>query len=255
MKVTILGCGSSGGVPLITGEWGKCDPRNPKNRRRRASILVQVQGINIVIDTGADFRQQLLDHPIDHLDAVLYTHGHADHVFGLDELRHFFFQGQKPIPIYASPETLATLRTDFSYAFKPSHLEQYHTFIEENVFPNAPFEVSGIQILPIKLDHTVMTSWGFRMGNFAYCTDFKRIEAQERLKLRNLEVLIIDCLMFDDHKTHVKFDETMEILQEIQPKRAILTHMNQYMDYEVALNRCPPGVEPGYDGLWVETEL
>lgn len=254
MKITILGCGSSGGVPLSTGDWGQCDPENPKNRRRRASIHIEINGVNLIVDTGADFRQQMLEYSIGKIDAVLYTHGHADHIFGLDDLRHFFFKQQKPVPIYATVETLDILRAAFFYAFKAPASGPYRSFVEANIFENKPFEVAGVQVQPIKMDHTVMTSWGFRIGRFAYCTDFKRIEPEEMLKLQDLDLLIIDCLMFDDHRTHVKFDETLEIIKQARPKRAIFTHMNQHMDYEVALSKCPPGVEPGYDGLVVYSD-
>ncbi|MBW8308102.1 MAG: MBL fold metallo-hydrolase [Candidatus Paracaedibacteraceae bacterium] len=249
MKITILGSGSSGGVPLATGDWGDCDRTNPKNHRKRASIHIEIDGVNIVIDTGTDFRQQILDYPVSKLDAVLYTHSHADHIFGLDELRHFYFKQKQPIPIYADPKTLEALQHIFAYAFKAPEGGPYRTFIDPHTFSNHSFKVCGIDILPIKLDHTVMTSWGFRIGNFAYCTDFKRIEPIEMQKLEGLEIFIVDCLMFDEHKTHVKFDETMQIIESLHPKRSILTHMNQLMDYEVALSRCPAGVEPGYDGM------
>lgn len=248
MKVTILGCGSSGGVPLVTGDWGTCDSRNPKNRRKRASIHININGTSLVVDTGADFRQQMLDYSIQQIDAVLYTHAHADHIFGLDDLRHFCFKQMQSIPIYAEQETMDYLEKSFSYAIK-APASPYHSFVVPNIFTSSPFKVLDVEIIPIKLDHTVMTSWGFRIGNFAYCTDFKRIEAGELTKLFNLDLFIVDCLMFEDHKTHVKFDETMETIDKIKPKRSILTHMNQFMDYDVALSRCPKGVEPGYDGM------
>ena len=248
MIVTILGSGSSGGVPLATGDWGQCDPNNPKNRRTRASIHIDINGLSFVVDTGTDFRQHLLANSISKIDAVLYTHSHADHIFGMDDLRHFHFKQGSPIPIYADAVTLGYLKQAFGYAFKaPSG--PYQTFITPNIFTNEPFKVLGVDILPIKLDHTVMTSWGFRINDFAYCTDFKRIESQELEKLHNLDTIIIDCLMFDDHKTHVKFDEAMAILKIIKPKRAVFTHMNQHMDYDTALKRCPEHIAPGFDGM------
>ena len=248
MIVTLLGCGSSGGVPLATGDWGECDPSNPKNRRTRASIHIEIDGLSFVVDTGADFRHQMITNSVTRIDAVLYTHCHADHIFGLDDLRHFYFKQQKPTPVYADTVTLDYLKQAYGYAFKAPG-GPYQTFIEANEFSNSSFNVLGINILPIKLDHTVMTSWGFRIHDFAYCTDFKRIDPAEMEKLKNLDTIIIDCLMFDDHKTHVKFDETMAILDEIKPKRAIFTHMNQHMDYETALKKCRAHVEPGYDGM------
>ncbi len=250
MIITILGSGSSGGVPLATGDWGECDPANPKNRRTRASIHIDVDGLSFIVDTGADFRNQLLANTITKIDAVLYTHAHADHIFGMDDLRHFYFKQKQPTPIYADDVTLGYLKQAYGYAFKaPSDV--YQTFITPHEFTNDPFNVLGIKIQPVKMDHTVMTSWGFRIRNFAYCTDFKRIEATELEKLKNLDTIIIDCLMFDDHKTHVKFDETMAIIDTIKPKHAIFTHMNQHMDYETALKKCPAHVEPGYDGMQI----
>lgn len=249
MKITILGCGSSGGVPLITGDWGECDPSNPRNRRRRASIHIEVNDVSLIVDTGADFRRQMQDAAISRLDGVLYTHAHADHIFGLDDLRHFHFKQGKPTPIYADDVTLDVLQQAFGYAFKTPGNGSYQAFILPNQFENSTFDVCGLSVIPIKMDHTVMTSWGFRIGNFAYCTDFKRIDPVERNKLQGLDILIIDCLMFQDHRTHVSFDETMEIINEVKPKQAVLTHMNQHMDYDVVLSRCPNGVEPGYDGM------
>ncbi len=250
MIVTILGSGSSGGVPLATGDWGQCDPNNNKNRRTRASIHINIDGLSFIVDTGADFRSQLLANAITKIDAVLYTHAHADHIFGMDDLRHFHFKQGKPTPIYADDVTLGYLKQAYGYAFQ-APAGPYQTFIIPHEFKNECFKVLGIDIIPIKLDHTVMTSWGFRIGDFAYCTDFKQIEAKELEKLNTLDTIIIDCLMFDDHKTHVKFDETMAILDIIKPKHAIFTHMNQHMDYETALKKCPPHVEPGYDGMQI----
>ncbi|WP_010297470.1 MBL fold metallo-hydrolase [Candidatus Odyssella thessalonicensis] len=252
MKVTILGCGSSGGVPLITGEWGKCDPDNPKNRRTRASVHVAVEDIDIVIDTGPDFRQQLLAHPISKLDAVLYTHSHADHIFGLDDLRPILFKQGRATPIFADHATLRVLERTFGYALKPAASGPYQAFIEAHPFEAKPFTIKNVEIVPIKMDHTVMTSWGFRIHNFAYCTDFKRIEGQELEKLTNLDLLVIDCLMFEEHKTHLNFDEALSIIKSVQPKQAILTHMNHFMDYNAVLERCPEGVKPAYDGLMLE---
>ncbi len=261
MKITILGCGSSGGVPLITGDWGECAPHNTYNRRRRVSILIQHQNLNILIDTSPDLRQQLLDARVSHVDTVLYTHGHADHgtwpaldvgqhalADGLHELR--YYKQKDPIPVYGDYPTLEVLKKAFDYAFKANN-PLYAHFLTAHIFENMPFNVQGIEVIPIPLDHVTLTTWGFRIGNFAYTTDFKSIPEASLAKLKDLDLWIVDCLSFEEHPTHSSFNATQELIRKCKPKQAILTHMNHFMDYDVVLSRCDDGVIPAHDGMVV----
>jgi phosphoribosyl 1,2-cyclic phosphate phosphodiesterase len=252
LKVTILGCGSSGGVPLITGNWGNCDPKNPKNNRTRASVLVQTQDLNILIDTSPDLRQQLLRIGVDRIDAVLYTHTHADHVFGIDELRQIYMKHQRPIPIYADAKSLAYLQRTFAYIFHETD-PLYPAFLKGNLFEGA-FHIQGVEVTPFLQDHGGQDSFGFRIGDFAYSTDFKEIPADSLAKLTDLNLWVVDCLRDEAHKTHTHYDHTMALIKQLKPQRAILTHMTQYLDYESLRKRCPAGVEPAYDGMVVEVD-
>lgn len=250
MKVTILGCGSSGGVPLINGHWGDCDPLDPRNHRRRSGILIEHDSHYLLIDTTPDLREQLLDARTPTIDAVLYTHAHADHIHGLEELRPFWYDRQKPIPVYGHRETLEEIQRTFNYAFQASH-EFYQPFVEAHSIED-PFELFGLAITPIQQDHVVMTSWGYRIGDMAYSTDFKTISPDELNKLRDLDLWIVDCLRYEEHPTHSHFDGTLALIHEVRPKKAILIHMNHQLDYQALLKQCPPGVEPAYDGMVIE---
>lgn len=248
MKITILGCGGSGGVPLITGDWGNCDPHEKYNRRRRVSVLVQHQGLNILIDTSPDLRQQLLDANVSHIDAVLYTHAHADHIYGLHELR--YYKQKDTIPVYGDPATLNILAKAFDYAFKANN-PLYKPFVTAHSFGVKPFPVHGIEVVPFPQDHLTLTSWGFRIGNFAYSTDFKTILDSSLAMLEGLDLWIVDCLRFEEHPTHSHFEATRDLIRKCLPKRAILTHMSHLMDYDVVLSACDEGMEPAYDGMVV----
>lgn len=259
MKVTILGCGGSGGVPLIGPGWGACNPDNPKNRRRRVSILVQQQHLNIICDTSPDFREQILGVGIHHLDAVLYTHDHADHTQGIDDLR-FVRSKDKSIdyrvPVYGSADTLGTLRHRFDYAFKQytkgsGHL--YKPFIESHLVSDKPFSIGGIEIRAYEQDHGFGSkSTGYRIGNMAYSTDCVELPDESLDQLEELDLFIVDCLRFEPHMTHANFDKAMSWVELLKPKRTILTHMNHMVDYDVIKAKCPEGVEPAFDGLAIE---
>jgi len=213
MKVTVLGCGGSGGVPLITGDWGHCNPNNPRNRRRRVSVLVEQGDTTVLIDTSPDLRAQFLDAGVTRLDAVLYTHEHADHCHGIDELRAFGHAGRHvPIPAYGAAETLALLQQRFGYIFKQ------------------PEGGSGS----------------------LYSTDVVGLDDAAFAVLADLDLWIVDCLRYEPHPTHAHFDLALSWIVRAKPKRAILTHLNHMIDYDDLASRCPQGVEPGYDGLSVE---
>jgi phosphoribosyl 1,2-cyclic phosphate phosphodiesterase len=256
MKVTVLGCGGSGGVPLITGDWGRCDPANPKNRRRRVSALIQQGDTTIVIDTSPDIRAQFLDAGVVHLDAVLYTHEHADHCHGIDELRAF---GQcrknAAIPAYGTAETLALLRHRFRYIFEQSSDGSgvlYRPLLDARVV-NGPFTIAGIPVTPFAQDHGYgTTTTGYRIGGMAYSTDVVGLDDAAFAVLEDLELWIVDCLRYEPHPTHAHFELALSWIARARPKRAILTHLNHMIDYDDLAARCPPGVGPGYDGLAIE---
>jgi phosphoribosyl 1,2-cyclic phosphate phosphodiesterase len=258
MRITVLGCGGSGGVPLINGNWGSCNPANPKNMRRRVSVLVQEQGVNILIDTSPDLRLQLLDNNVRKIDAVLYTHDHADHCHGIDELRAMSYdKNSQPIDAFGTPVTMAALRQRFGYIFDqaeggPSGL--YRPVLRARDI-DGPFETKGVSVLPFEQDHGFgSVTTGYRIGGFAYSTDVVDLPAAAKAVLTGLDLWIVDCLRFEPHPTHAHFDRTIGWISELKPKRTILTHLNHMMDYEEVARRCPPGVEPGYDRLTVDLE-
>ncbi|MEX0815210.1 MAG: MBL fold metallo-hydrolase [Dongiaceae bacterium] len=257
MRITVLGCGGSAGVPRVGNDWGRCDPANPKNRRRRPAILVERGAASVLIDTPPDLRQQLLDARVADLDAVLFTHDHADHTHGIDDLR-YLRRGRDapPIDTYGTPETLAALDRRFGYVFRGAEGGQgapYRPFLKAHPI-RGPFPVAGIDVTPFEQDHGYgNVSIGFRLGTMAYTTDAVGLpEAAFDGALRGLELWIVGCLRFEPHPTHAHFDKAIEWIARAKPKRAVLTGMNQSVDYAAIAARCPPGVEPAYDGLVVE---
>ncbi|MGF1630880.1 MAG: MBL fold metallo-hydrolase [Kiloniellaceae bacterium] len=257
MKVTLLGCGGSGGVPLAGrdpgGYWGNADPANPKNRRSRVSVLVEQEGTRFLIDTSPDLRQQILDNGITELDAVLYTHAHADHSHGIDELRGLVYGRGGPIDAYMDARTRELLTTRFDYAFAssrgPGNL--YPPLLRDHVI-EGPFSIGGTIVQPFAQQHGPDVSLGFRLGDFAYSTDASALDDEAFAILEGVKLWVVDCLRDDPHPTHSHTAQTFEWIARVKPQRAVLTHMNERLDYEDLRRRCPPGVEPGYDGLVVE---
>jgi phosphoribosyl 1,2-cyclic phosphate phosphodiesterase len=255
MKVTILGCGGSGGVPMIGGHWGACNPANPKNRRRRASVLVQTEGQDILIDCGPDLREQMLAAQQPNLDAVLVTHTHSDHVGGLDDLRKLFLvNGGKPIAFHASASDLADLARRFTYAFKPFAYEaaRVEPLICKPI--DGPFTIGPVQVIPFAQDHghKDFITLGFRIGDFAYTTDAKSLDDNAFKVLAGVKVWVVDCIREAEHPAHSHLAQTLEWIARVRPERAYFTHMDITFDYDAALAKCPPGVFPAYDGLVIE---
>ena len=246
MKVTILGCGTSGGVPRVGNLWGDCDPANPKNRRRRVSILVEEGATRILVDTSPDLREQLLDAGVERFDAVLYTHDHADHTHGIDDLRAVYHITGKPIAVWADAKTLAVLKTRFDYIFE-SKLG-YPAICEPRAI-KGPFRVGAIEVTPFVQEHGPITSLGFKFGSLAYSTDLNGLPKASKDILKGLEVWIVDALRYKPHPTHPHLEMTLAWVAELKPKRAILTHMTWDMDYDTLKRELPKGVEPGYDGM------
>lgn len=253
MKITILGCGSSGGVPTITGDWGACNPLNPKNNRRRTSLLMEIMEYKLLVDTSPDLRLQLLEARVDRVDGVLFTHAHADHILGLDELRQIYLKHRNVIPIYADEATMAGIKETFGYAISPKD-SNYISFVSPHVVKEA-FAFNTIPITPIVQNHGNIQSLGYRIGNFAYSTDFKYIPDESLEMLYNLDLWIVDCLRFDPHPTHSHFDATMELIAKLKPKRAVLTHLTQWLDYDELKSLLPDHVEPAYDGMVLNIEM
>lgn len=257
MKVTVLGCGGSGGVPLAGrsagGYWGACDPTNPKNRRRRVSVLVEEGATALLIDASPDLRLQMLDHAITRLDGVLFTHAHGDHCHGIDELRTLAFANGGPIDAYMDAATRATLTRRFDYAFASSCDPQslYQPLLNDRTVAG-PFTLGGLAVTPFVQGHGPETSLGYRLDDFAYSTDLVSLDAAAFAALAGVRVWIVDCLRFKPHPTHAHFDLVMDWIARVRPERAILTHMNHEADYEEIAARCPPGVAPAYDGLVIE---
>jgi len=253
MRITLLGCGTSTGVPQLPGDWGQCDPTNPKNRRRRAAILVEEGDTAVLVDAGPDIREQLLDAGTEHLDAVLITHDHADHTHGIDDLRGFYQARREQIPIYAVRETLDRLETRFDYIFRSR--QGYPSICRgETIRPPEPLTIGALTIVPFWQEHGPIWSLGFRFGNFAYSTDLNALPEESYKALEGVETWIVDALRERPHPSHYCLNDALAAIGRVGCRRAILTHMNKDMDYEGLSDVLPAGVEPGYDGLVIEME-
>lgn len=256
MKLTILGCGPSGGVPLVGNVWGLCDPSNSKNARLRTSLLIEDELRTILIDTSPDLRQQLLRANVKNVDAVLYTHAHSDHAHGIDELRPLYFGGKRQtIPVYGSQDTLDEIQQRFDYLFAaiedPDKGSMYPKILEPNVI-EGKFELFGNSIIPFNQNHGYGTTTGYRLNNFAYSTDVKDLDAEAFQVLQGVDTWFVDCLAREPRPTHAHLDLTLSWIQKVKPRRTILIHMNHTLDYETLKAELPSGVEPAYDGMVVE---
>jgi phosphoribosyl 1,2-cyclic phosphate phosphodiesterase len=255
MRVTMLGCGPSWGVPQLDGNWGACDPNNPKSRRTRCAALVEDGGKVVLIDTPPDLREQLLAVQAKQIDAVVFTHAHADHSHGIDDLRSINRMMGVPLPIYADPYTMTELRERFRYIFAPIDTQAGAMFYKPAVEPHevtAPFTAAGMPIVPFVQDHGFSQTLGFRFGRFAYSTDVIRLDDAAFAALEGVEVWIVDCIRERAHVTHSHLEQTLAWIDRVKPRRAILTHMDETLDYATLRAKLPPGVEPGFDGLVVE---
>lgn len=253
MRVTILGCGGAGGVPMLSVGWGACDPAEPRNRRTRPSILVEESGTRILVDTSPDLREQLLRCGVNSLDAVVYTHFHADHVHGIDDLREINRAMQRPIPCHADALTLESLHKSFGYVFLgvPEGLPIFRPWLQPRRV-NGPFAVGPVKVRPFEQDHGWASSLGLRFGDFAYSTDVVRLDDAAFEALAGVKVWIVDCLMAQPHATHAHVALVLEWVKRVRPERTILTHMGPGLDYATLRDSLPPGIEPGYDGMIVD---
>lgn len=263
LKITILGCGSSPGTPRVNGDWGACDPANPKNRRMRASILVESIGLNgtttVVVDTGPDFRAQMLMANVKSLDAVVYTHPHADHIHGVDDVRTFVLVNRQRMPVWADDATLHTLRASFDYCFTTPNGSDYPPILEPHMIDHmTAFNIDGqggsLTFEPLYQIHGGIHSLGFRIGDFAYCSDVSAFPDATLAKMQGLDTLIIDALQYREHPSHLSLDQSLSIIKTLKPKHAFLTHMHIPMDYETVKNATPNNVEPCYDGMTIKID-
>jgi phosphoribosyl 1,2-cyclic phosphate phosphodiesterase len=262
LRFTILGCGSSGGVPRLGGHWGDCDPNNPKNVRRRCSLLVErISGegtTTVLIDTTPDMRQQLLDANIGRLDGVVWTHSHADHVHGLDDLRMIVFNMRQRLPVWADGDTQNSLLSRFGYAFIQPADSPYppildmHT-IKDNVVISGPG--GNITLTPFKVNHGSIDSLGFRIGDLAYLPDVAQIYDEAWDTLKDLDCWILDTLRRTPHPTHSHLDQSLEWIERMAPRRAVLTNMHIDLDYQTLEDETPEHITPAFDGMTISYQI
>ncbi len=249
MRVTMLGTGTSFGVPAVACACPVCTSPDPRNQRDRASIYVELNDVSLLVDTATELRRQALRHRLRRVDAVLFTHAHADHVGGLDDLRRFCEAG--PLPCYGNLSTRAALLRRFDYAFQPPAWAGSAPQLEFHaVF--GPFIAAGVEVLPVPLQHGSMEVLGFRLDNVAYATDCNGIAPESRALLRGLDLLILDALRFSPHPTHFTLAESLAVIADLRPRRTLLTHIAHEIDHAAVSASLPAGVELAYDGLMVE---
>lgn len=258
----ILGCGSSGGVPRLGNNWGVCDPTNPRNNRTRCSLLIRLlnneASTNVLIDSSPDLRQQLLDAQVGLLDGVVYTHAHADHVNGLDDLRMIFINRGDRLPVWADKPTCQELLKRFGYAFVAPEGSSYPPILELNEMKGV-VKVSGaagtITLTPFQVQHGTIFSNGIIVDQLAYLPDVSEININTWDLLNNLDCWIVDALRRQPHPSHTHLSNTLEWIKKVSPKRAVLTNMHNDLDYQTVLEETPPHVEPAFDGMEIHYEI
>lgn len=258
LRYTILGCGSSGGVPRLGGHWGDCDPDNPKNQRRRCSMLVErVTGAGttrVLIDTSPDLRAQLLDAGVGELDAVVYTHSHADHVHGLDDLRMIVFNMRRRLPVWADGDTQNDLYSRFGYAFVQPEDSPYPPILDMHTI-SGEITVEGaggpVHLVPFKANHGAIDALGFRIGALAYLPDAVSLPNETWPFLENLEYWVVDALRRTPHPTHAHLDMTLDWIARAAPRHAVLTNMHIDLDYQTVADETPSHITPAHDGMMI----
>ena len=261
LRCTILGCGSSGGVPRIGGHWGDCDPNNPRNRRRRCSMLVERKGpdgtTTVLIDSSPDMREQLLTTGTSRLDGVVYTHGHADHTNGLDDLRMVVFNMRERVKVWADTPTTESLLSRFSYAFVQPKGSPYPPILDLHAI-SGTVTVDGpggsITLTPFTVEHGAAPSLGFRIGDLAYLPDVSEMTDEAWAAVTDLDIWILDCLRRTPHPTHAHMEKSLEWIAKAKPRRAILTNMHIDLDHDTVMAETPNHVQPAYDGMVLQTD-
>lgn len=269
LEVTILGCGSSTGVPRLggpdgAGDWGACDPSNRKNRRRRCSILVRRRDghgtTEVLVDTAPDLREQLLDAHCAHLDGVLITHDHADQTHGLDDLRTIAYRNRKRVDVYSDASCLGVLKQKFGYTFETPPGSEYPPILKAHeIVPGQAFEIAGaggaVPVLPIRVQHGRIASLAFRFGPLAYSPDVSALPEDAFAALDGVECWIVDTLRYTPHPTHANVETALKWIARVKPGRAILTNLHMDLDYETLRRELPAGVEPAFDDMVVTVPL
>lgn len=250
MKITILGSGTSTGVPMVGCSCPVCASLDPHDKRTRSSILIETGGKFILVDTSTDLRKQALREKIPHIDAVLFTHSHADHINGIDDMRGFHFIHKRVIPCYGSKDTIEAISRSFSYIFKGLEAAGYHPLLDPHVL-HGQFSLFSHRIIPIPLVHGLTNATGYRIDNVAYLTDCSAIPEGSRAMLKGLDTLIIDALRYTPHTTHLNIEAALKIVEELKPGRTVFTHLTHEVPHRNG-ERLPEGVEFAYDGMVLE---
>jgi phosphoribosyl 1,2-cyclic phosphate phosphodiesterase len=258
MRLTLLGTGTSMGVPQIGCHCAVCRSDDPRDRRTRTAALIETEERTILIDTPPELRLQLLRAGTTRLDAVLYTHEHADHVHGIDDLRSFSLLQRQALPLYAPPATAAHIRQAFHYIFDPGVGAHAGTskprLTLEAIGADAPVTIAGVEVRPIAFEHGHACVYGYRIGLMAYLTDVKRVPPAARALLRGVRLLVLNALWWREHPTHLSIEEAIEVAQDIGAERTLLTHLTHETGHAELLERLPKGIEPGYDGQCIEMD-
>tara|TARA_Y100000996_G_C22531565_1_gene646662 strand:- start:243 stop:1025 length:783 start_codon:yes stop_codon:yes gene_type:complete len=252
IELTVLGCGSSFGVPLSHNIWGNCDPNNSKNYRSRPSIHLKKANKSILIDTSPDLRKQLIDNKIDNLDSVIFTHSHADHIHGINDLRSISMINSKKIPVFADNYTLDVINSSFSYLFKKSEKQGYEPILEAKIIKDEEFILNGFHIRVIKQNHGNIDSYGFIFDNkLAYNLDIKYFYDESYLdSIRGINCWFLGCLRYEEHPSHASYENVIKWAKKVKAKQTFLSHMTALIDYETEYkNLCSFNIYPAYDGL------
>ncbi len=255
LTITVLGSGTSVGVPTIGCPCPVCHSDDPRDRRLRPSVALRWDGHCVVIDTGPDFRQQALRAGLPRIDAVLFTHGHADHILGLDDLRPFNFLQSEAIPVYASEETLTIIRRVFAYIFHTGETESSRPRIRPHAFDGSQIEIAGLRFAPVLVFHGRGTCHGFRFGKAAYLTDHSDVPEESLALLGGLDVLFLDALRYKPHPTHSTIEQSLRLVERLKPRQTWFTHIAHDLPHERAERLLPAGVGLSYDGLEVAVDL
>ena len=254
MQVTFLGTGTSMGIPMIGCQCKVCQSKDPRDKRTRTSVWLKINGINIIIDTGIDFRQQALRENISTVDAVLFTHHHVDHIFGLDELRAINFLQKKPVAIYSSAHTYQHLKRVYKYVFDNSCYPSDTPEIDHQLIDEDPFQVFKIEIIPVPLFHGKLPVFGFRIGKFSYCTDVSRIPPESYELLQGSDVVVLGALRDRPHPTHFTIEQAVEEAQKIGAKKTYLVHLSHEVGHQELIARLPENVQPAFDSLRINVD-
>lgn len=261
MRVVILGCGGSAGVPMVggrdgRGDWGACDPREPRNRRSRTGIVIESERGRLLVDTPPELREQLLACGIPRVDALVFTHSHADHITGLDEVRILNRIVGRPLDAHGTTATLDDLRQRFPYAFKPWKPPGFFrpVLVPHAVQPGAVFEAAGLQVRAFGQDHHVMETLGLRIGGFGYSTDVVSLDEDAFAALEGVDTWLVGCFQRQPHPTHANVERVLSWVERLKPRRTVLTHMGVDLDWAWMKRNLPPGAEPAHDGMILEID-